>query len=204
MRKVKIAVTGGIGSGKSTVGRILQTLGYPVFSCDDIYKEITLNDKEYLEEIEKNFPGTTSGGKLLKKKLAEIVFSDQKALSLLNSIAHPRILSVLNESISAADSGLVFAEVQLLFEARLEEFFHKVIVVLRDKEERIRSVMTRDRQNRENVCARIVHQYDYDAFLQKQKDAPDDKKLILLFNDGDLPLLEKKVKEITDRLEREL
>ena len=71
----KIAVTGGIGSGKSTVLTLLKNLGYPVFSCDEIYREIT-ESQAYVKEIETLFPSCVENGTINRKALAEIVFND--------------------------------------------------------------------------------------------------------------------------------
>ena len=146
MDTIKIAVTGGIGSGKSSVTKIIREKGFPVFSCDEINKQL-LTKKDYINRIEKIFPEAVEGGKIIKSRLAEIVFSDETALKKLNSVSHPLIMNELNRQMNSR-KGLVFAEVPLLFEGGYEDLFHKIIVVCREKEQRILSVMQRDHSDR--------------------------------------------------------
>jgi dephospho-CoA kinase len=111
----KIAITGGIGSGKSTVSNILKVKGYPVYSCDEIYAEL-VNSKIYIDEIKKVFPTAVKQGKIDKKCLAEIIFSDKQERTRLNEIAHPLIMQTLLARMNESDSQIVFAEVPLLLE----------------------------------------------------------------------------------------
>ncbi len=158
---MKIAITGGIGSGKSLVGKILKEKGYPVFSCDEIYKEIT-QEKEYLERLKGEFPFAIKNGELDKKALSSVVFSDERALKKLNSIAHPYILTRLKQRMQNLKEKLVFAEVPLLFEENLQLEFDNVIVVLRSIEKRIKSIALRDGINENEIKKRIASQFDYD------------------------------------------
>ena len=88
--KLKIAITGGIGSGKSAVAEIIKNQGFSVFSCDEIYKEL-LRDKQFLNLISLNFDGVLSAdGELDRQKLSDIVFNDKTALGVLNNITQPR------------------------------------------------------------------------------------------------------------------
>ena len=86
MEKMKIAICGGIGSGKSTVASVLRELGYPVFSCDEIYTEI-INSAQYIEKIALTFEGVVIDGKIDRSKLAEQVFADNEKLQKLNAIS---------------------------------------------------------------------------------------------------------------------
>ena len=90
----RIAVTGGIGSGKTEFCSILNKMGFPVFSCDEIYAEL-LRDKDYLSVLERKFPTYFADGILNRERLARTVFSDEKARKELEKIAHPRIMSEL-------------------------------------------------------------------------------------------------------------
>ena len=85
---IKIAVTGGIGSGKSTVANIIKEQGYAVFSCDEIYNEL-LRDEAFIKKLTQKF-GTEilTDERLNKPKLAQIVFNDEKKLEELNGITH--------------------------------------------------------------------------------------------------------------------
>ena len=164
----KIAITGGIGSGKSTVSNILKDKGYPVYSCDEIYAEL-VNSKIYIDEIKEVFPTAVKQGKIDKKCLAEIIFSDKQKRTRLNKIAHPLIMQTLLARMNENDSQIVFAEVPLLLEGNFENLFDKTIVVLRSREERIRSICTRDGIPPEKAEERLNAQFDYDAIESKNR-----------------------------------
>src|SRR5699024_6810107 len=83
-----IAVTGGIGSGKSTVAWLIGTMGYPVFSADAAARDI-YSDPCVLAEVRRRFPACIRGGEVDRKALADVVFSDKAALRALDSITHP-------------------------------------------------------------------------------------------------------------------
>ena len=181
----KIAITGGIGSGKSAVCRILKERGYPVFSCDEINRTL-LSEKSYLDGLCALFPTCVKDGKLQKTALAALVFSDKEALETLNAYAHPRISERLQRDMDGAKKTC-FAEVPLLFESSMTKQFDGAIVVLRNKEERIRAVVTRDGLTAERAEARMKQQFDYDGPL------PDG--CLVIENDGDEAALREKVDE---------
>lgn len=164
----KIAITGGIGSGKSTVSNILKDKGYPVYSCDEIYAEL-VNSKIYIDEIKKVFPTAVKQGKIDKKCLAKIIFSDKQERTRLNEIAHPLIMQTLLARMNENDSQIVFAEVPLLLEGNFENLFDKTIVVLRSREERIRSICNRDGISPEKAEERLNAQFDYDTIESKNR-----------------------------------
>ena len=159
---IKIAVTGGIGSGKTTVCNIIKERGYPVFSCDEIYAEL-LNGGKLTADIVNAFGEDVlngSGG-IDKKKLANCVFGDDKKLQILNAITHPKIF---DEMFSRAEKydAITFFEVPLLFEGGYQNLFDNVIVVLREEDERISSVKLRDNISDDEVKKRIDKQLNYD------------------------------------------
>lgn len=181
----KIAITGGIGSGKSAVCRILKERGYPVFSCDEINRTL-LSEKSYLDGLCALFPTCVKDGNLQKTALAALVFSDKEALETLNAYAHPRISERLQRDMDGAKKTC-FAEVPLLFESGMTKQFDGAIVVLRNKEERIRAVVTRDGLTAERAEARMKQQFDYNGLL------PDG--CLVIENDGDEAALREKVDE---------
>ncbi len=194
MKTIKIAITGGIGSGKSSVAKVIRERGFPVFSCDEINKQL-LTQEEYIRHIKKRFPDVVQGGKIITSRLAQIVFSNETALKELNSIAHPFIMNELKRQIDS-QNGLVFAEVPLLFECGYENLFHKIIVVCREKEQRILSVMQRDHANREAVLSRLSQQYDYSQISSFSS-------VILLNNNSTVSELKNKVIALLKRLSNE-
>ena len=169
----KIAITGGIGSGKSTVARILKDAGYPVYSCDEIYRDV-INQKEYIEQFQQAFSGVVENGAINIQKLSKIVFNDKEKRERLNAMAHPKIMQALNEKMDKEKSELVFAEVPLLFEGGYENDFDQRIVIMRPLDEKIVSVCKRDKTDRERVLSRIQSQLNYEdknviAFLKSKK-----------------------------------
>ena len=186
----KIAITGGIGSGKSAVCRILKERGYPVFSCDEINRTL-LSEKSYLDGLCALFPACVKDGKLNKTALSALVFSDKEALKTLNAYAHPRIAKRLRREMEGARKTC-FAEVPLLFESSMTKQFDGAIVVLRNKEERIRAVVARDGLTAEQAKARMRQQFDYDGPL------PDG--CLAIENDGDEAALCNKVDEVLEAL----
>lgn len=157
--KLKIAITGGIGSGKSAVAEIIKNQGFSVFSCDEIYKEL-LRDKQFLNLISLNFDGVLSAdGELDRQKLSDIVFNDKTALGVLNNITQP---SIMKELLRQCESkNIAFAEVPLLFENGFEKLFDGVIVVLRNEEDRISAICKRDKISVEKAKLRLKAQFNY-------------------------------------------
>ncbi len=186
------AVTGGIGSGKSAVSDILAEEGYPVFSCDGIYAELTKGGK-LVRRLESEFGGVTApDGSLDRHALAKKVFGNAAALTRLNAITHPPVMAELLARAGKAAGGTVFCEVPLLFEGGYENLFDGVIVVLRPPEARIAAVTSRSGLTAEEVAARIRSQYDYDS--------ADLSGCFVVRNDGDMAALREKVKKIAQSL----
>lgn len=186
--KFYTAVTGGIGSGKSTVMRIIAEMGYPIFSADDVARNI-YDDKEVLSAMCVHFSDCFSSSNVLdRKKLAACVFSDAQRLRLLDGITHPVIMRKMFSEGERANGRFVFFEVPLLFEGGYERLFDRVIIVMRDEAVRIGAVSKRDGLSEEEVRARIKNQVSYE------------KKLLsghtVIYNDGDIPALYDRVAEV--------
>lgn len=161
--KIKIAVTGGIGSGKTTVCSIIKEMGYPVFSCDEVYAELLYSGKLTEGIVEEFGKEVLTDGKIDRRKLSACVFGDENKLKKLNEITHPKIFE---EMFARAENlcGLVIFEVPLLFEGGYQNLFDEVVVVLRAVEDRILSVKLRDKLSDEEVVSRIKKQLNYDIF----------------------------------------
>ena len=186
----KIAITGGIGSGKSTVSNILRDKGYPVYSCDEIYAELT-SSKTYINEIEKAFPAAIKQGKIDKKSLAEIIFTNEQERIRLNKIAHPLVMNTLLERMNENQSNVIFAEVPLLLEGNFENLFDQTIVVLKNFDDRIRSVCSRDGISPEKALERLNAQFDYDDIHSKNR--LQKMGAIFIENKGDFSALQRSV-----------
>lgn len=159
---MKIAITGGIGSGKSTVAKIIKDMGYPVFSCDEIYKNI-FESAGFIEQIRKSFPVAIKNEKIDKAELAKVVFSNREKREQLNRLTHPMIMDLLNKEMDKCTNEFIFAEVPLLFEGNFEDQFDKIIVVKRAFKERLTALQKRDGLNVGEILDRINAQVDYDS-----------------------------------------
>lgn len=187
----KIAVTGGIGSGKSTVMKIIAGKGYPIFSCDEIYSQLT-SDSDFLNILRHSFGDIlNSDGALDRKKLSEIVFNNPAKLAELDKITHP---AIYKEMFRMADEagGICFCEVPLLFESGAESLFDGVIIVMRNEEQRIKSVTARDKLPEQDVKKRISNQFDYNS--------ADFAMYYVIHNNGDLSELEWQTEEIIKKI----
>lgn len=162
LQKFKIAITGGIGSGKSKATQIIEALGFPTFSCDEIYKEVIIS-AEYVEKIEKCFPECVVNHEVDRKKLAQIIFNNEAQQKKLNQIAHPFIMKKLFDKMNRRRENLVFAEVPLLFEGKYEDDFDFVLIIQRDTPKRIVSIKERDGLSDEEIAKRMQSQIDYDT-----------------------------------------
>ena len=181
-----IAVTGGIGSGKSSVLEQIKSLGYPVFSCDQILNEV-YSSRTVKRQLKKIFPTAIKGIFCLKidrKALSKLVFSSPENRRKLESITHPEILRLAKEKILKVGAILSFLEVPLLFEGNYQLGFDGVIVVKRNVEDRINSVMSRSSLTREQVLSRILAQVDYESL--------DLTGYVVIENDKDLNSLKEK------------
>ena len=187
-----IAVTGGIGSGKSTVIDWIKTMGYPIFSCDEIYNEI-FHDHDYICELNKNFKNVVVDGVINRVALRELVFSDKQAREKINSLAHPRVMAKLFSLMNACDNDLIFAEVPLLFEGKFEKDFDGVIVVMRDISLRIEAIRVRDGENKEKALEKIRSQFDYEAKESLRKFEEDKYQIII--NNSSIADLQKQVEK---------
>ena len=196
--KKKIAVTGGIGSGKSTVANILKEMGYTVFSCDEIYKEL-LTDATFVKKIAAVFPMVIVNQKIDKKQLAQLIFSNEKNKELLNGITHPQIMQRLHKYINDCKDKIVFAEVPLLFEGNFQSQFDGIIVVKRSIEARKKALMQRDNLTETEAQLRINSQFDYDCATGKQ--LIDSVCAYLIDNKHTIGVLKKKLQEVLLKIE---
>lgn len=156
-----IGLTGGIGSGKSTIARILLHLGYPVYISDKEAARLINTHPDIRKELCSYFgPNIYTGDHLNKKCLADIIFHDKTSLKTVNGIVHPRVMKDFVNWSKQQSSPLVFFESAILHEAGLASSFHHTICVTASEEERIRRVTTRDNTTPEQVKARIHNQDD--------------------------------------------
>lgn len=158
---LKIGLTGGIGSGKSTVAKIFETLGVPVYYADDAGKRLMNEDKDLQQLIQTNFGKETyTDGKLNRKHLASVVFNDPEKLTLLNSFVHPATIADADKWMQQQNSRYAIKEAAIIFESGSQKYLDKVIGVYTPTALRIQRVMQRDGISRDDVIVRMNKQID--------------------------------------------
>ena len=157
-----IAITGGIGSGKSAVSKIFSSKG-AVLSCDEINKEM-LQDPTYIGILKENFPEVFMDGQFDKRVMAFLIFSDKNKREKLNAIAHPEIMRRLQKRIEATPSNVIFVEVPLLTGTEFEQLFNEIVVVYANEETRIERIMKRDDVTKEEAMSKIRSQNSEPVF----------------------------------------
>lgn len=194
MKKL-IAITGGIGSGKSLLTDYFASLGYAVLSADEIYSDL-LKDECFVKGIcdAVGVRAVLVNGRytLDRKEVAEKVFGNPAERKKLDDFTHD---AIMREMFSRANdcSGVVFCEVPLLFESGYDKYFDCVIVVFRNENERISSVVSRDNKSEELVKEIIKNQYDYSKLAENGH-------TIFVENNGTPRFLYEKANEIIEKI----
>lgn len=180
---LQIGLTGGIGSGKSTIAKVLEHMGFPVFYSDTEAKKLYTSHPLLKKEL------TALFGKAIYKDdvfqysyLSERLFLDTTLKERVSKLIHPLVRECFNEWASKQSSTMVFNEAAILFETGAFKQFAATILVVAPLETRIQRVQSRDNLSREEVCSRVANQW------------PDTKKMSLtpyiIKNDGQ-PLLQQ-------------
>lgn len=189
----RLGVTGGIGSGKTTVCRMLEELGACVFYADEEGKRLLVADPSARREVIAAFGPASyrADGGLDRAYLAEIVFGDGKQLERLNEIVHPRVFARFEEAAGKAEQAgapLMVKEAALIFEVGGEGYLDAVAVVDAPREVRIERVMERDDVPHDAVAARMRHQMD----PEQRRGRAD----FVIENHGDLNRLRRQVEQL--------
>jgi dephospho-CoA kinase len=167
---MKLGVTGGIGSGKTSVCRVFCVLGIPVFFADSVANEIMNSDHNIMREINRIAGNDLyAGGTLDRRQLASIIFSDQNLLKKVNSLVHPVVLNNFIRWAEVQTTPYVIMEAAILFESGASEVVDRVATVIAPVEERIARVTQRNTLTREQVIERINNQMS-DAERGKRSD----------------------------------
>ena len=158
---LKIGLTGGIGSGKTTVAQIFEVLGVPVYYADDAAKKLMNEDKNLKQQIIKHF-GEESyvDGIVNKTYLAKSVFSNPKKTKLINSIIHPATIADAEKWMNAQKGPYAIKEAALIFEADADKKLDLVVGVYANEPLRIKRVMARNNISELAVKLRIQNQMD--------------------------------------------
>ena len=196
-----IGLTGGIGTGKSTVSRKLRERGYPVIDLDVISREV-IEYPEVIDELVRNFgneilenQNNISGKKSISRnKLRQTVFKEEKKVSVLNSIMHPPIVEEMRRQVENFKKNYktVFVEVQLLFEAKLEKEFDLTVLVYADKKTQLERVLKRDGRKEEEV----------QQIINAQMDMTEKRRLsnYIIENNGNSEMLDLEIEKFIKKL----
>lgn len=192
-----VGLTGGIASGKSTVAKILQSLGAAIVNADDLAREVVEPGHEAWKEIVASFGADIlqSDQTLDRQKLRTLIFNQPKARKRLESIIHPRVRALAEERIrqyAAAGYPVVIYEVPLLFEGNLQEWLRPVILVACDVE-----TQTARLQKRDHLTAAEAEKH-----IAAQMSLKDKRRLAdyVIENNGSLEDLERQTRQILEEL----
>ena len=164
-----IGLTGGIGSGKSSVLEIFKKIGISTYNADESAKKIISSDKKIIYSIKQLFGEDIYDKNELNSKLvSKIVFNDKEKLKSLNSIIHPAVaIDFDNFCFKHRDESYIVKEAAIIFETKTENLFNKIIYVKAPKEIRIDRVMQRDNLSRDDVLNRIQNQINETSIIDK-------------------------------------
>ena len=186
---LKVGITGGIGSGKTTVCKIFATLGIPIYYSDIRAKELMVKDKKLIQGIKNEFGENAylEDGSLNRQHIAAIAFNDKTKLQALNALVHPVVHRDGNEWVALQTNvSYTLKEAALIFEGGGHRLLDKVITVFAPKATRIQRVMQRDKTTVAAVEARI------------NKQMPEEDKIKLadfvIYNDGEHSLIDQVLK----------
>ncbi len=160
MGKTIVAISGGIGSGKSVVSRVLHAIGYSVYDCDSQAKSLMDADDEIKRRIAREIhaEAITPDFKIDRKLLSQIVFSDKHKLEILNSIVHASVRSDICAWANSKKEGLLFVETAILYQSGLDSMVDAVWEVTAPDSIRVERVMRRNGLRRSDVLRRIESQ----------------------------------------------
>ena len=189
---LKVGVTGGIGSGKSTVSKLFTCLEIPVFNADEAGRNLLNNDPQTIEEVTKLFgKEIIKDGKPDRKKIAELVFKNPENLAKLNSVIHPAVRRKFNEWATGQHAAYCIDEAAILIETEFYKQLDYTILVIAPEQLRIKRVMQREGMTENTIRDRMNNQWTDD---EKKKYADFE-----ILNDEITPLLPQ-VLEFHNRL----
>lgn len=165
---LKLGVTGGIGSGKTTVCRVFAVLGIPVFSADVEAKRIQDSDKELQKKIN-SLAGKDlfTSGRIDRSELARLIFNDKDLLEKVNSVVHPAVFKYFRKWAARQDPPYSVMEAAILFESGASRMMDRIVTVVTPIEERIERLINGNRFTREQIIGRINNQIDDESRITK-------------------------------------
>jgi dephospho-CoA kinase len=164
---LKLGVTGGIGSGKTSVCKVFTVLGIPVFSADRIAREIMDSDHYIIRKIN-SIVGKDlySNGFLDRMSLASLIFNNNTLLEKVNSLVHPVVFEHFTGWVNYQNAPYVIMEAAILFESGASKLVDKVATIVAPEEERLSRVTQRSKLSRQQVLERMKNQMDDEARIK--------------------------------------
>lgn len=194
---ITIGLTGGIGSGKTTIAQWFQEKGIPVYNSDFEAKKLMNENEDLIQQLIELFGDETyKNGEYNRSYVASKVFNDKELLNQLNAIVHPAVFKHFDEWLDNQNSSFVVKEAAILFESGSYKDCDYIISVIADEEIRIKRVAKRDQLNEDQIRNRMKNQWTDEQRIEKSD--------FIIENNKDLKALklefEKVYDEILDRI----
>jgi len=189
--RLKIGITGGIGSGKSLAAKYFESLGYKVIYADKVAKQLYANNKLLINKLVNAFGNgiLDENGNLSRQNARRVIFSSKKNIKRVNSIVHPFVFREMDKIYSAIKDRIVFFEAAIMFESGSYKRMNYVILVYANKEIRIKRIIQRDNIKRVAILKLMKLQLDEreklkraDFVIRNNSGTADLKKEIIAFN----------------------
>ena len=163
-----LGLTGGIGSGKTTVAALFHELGVPIYNADDEAKKLMNESPKIRTQLIELFGANAySDGLLNRPYIAQLVFKDKEKLTALNQVVHPEVAAHYAAWLSRQTHPYVLKEVAILFELEAESQFDFILTVTAPEQIRLERVMQRDSKSADDVLSIINNQWDEEKKIQK-------------------------------------
>ena len=182
---MRYAITGSIGTGKTTIANLFKKHGFKVYDADKMVHDL-YQDEVVLENIKKMFPEAFISGHMDNKVIADVIFHNEKKRKELEGYIHPQV----KDKILELDNCII--EVPLLFESKMEDLFDKVILVYCDKDEQIKRIMNRNNIAYDDALARVNSQMDINEKIKLSD--------FVIENVGTTQNIQKQVNDIINKL----
>lgn len=193
---IKIGICGSSGSGKSSVSQIFKENNVTVFDCDEIYHKLVDAPSPCLNEIANTFGNDLiQNGRLDRKKLSEIVFSDKEMLLKLNEISHRHVIEELEKGIEQLKKENVKAcviDAPMLFESKLDQRCDYVIAVITNEQTQLTRIIQRDNIDAERAKKRLANQIPNEELIQRSD--------FVIENNGSREELENKCRKLLTKI----
>lgn len=165
---IVVGLTGGIGSGKTTIGKEFQSFGIPVYIADEEAKALMNRSKVIKRKLIQLFGKSAYKDDILNRPyLASKIFNDKQLLVKMNAIVHPKVASHFKRWLKKQESPYVIKEAAIIFENNMENQYDYIITVVADEDLRIERVMHRDNVSKERIIAIIENQLTDDEKIEK-------------------------------------